>query len=308
MRVDYEREGPTSIWVVTVSHTSCRAAWNHCRGFVSRDGCVRAATACPDRRARGTDNTIQLKISCWSLAVYVTVLRFFPTVPVPSPRPSKQRRWTNLRATTRRGAPAFGEGSARLRGLRPVVRLHVRLAVMRPGGAAVASSGDNAFVLRGRGRPARLVGAYSVATPAAGRTTVHEGPRDPYDYRTTSVYMYPNAIKQDAYYREFVSHLSQPICPCAPGRETESTPHRSRHTVRRPRDSRAMCERVKPRAVSAHVFSAAPCPPPAAVPRDPGSTPVDPAGRPDPKRPAAGESGSVDAVQTSFSSTTTRAT
>jgi len=100
-------------------------------------------------------------------------------------------------------------------------------------GRAVASSGDNAFVLRGRGRPARLVGAYSVATPAAGRTTVHEGPRDPYDYRTTSVY--PNA-KQDAYYREFVSHLSQPICPCAPGRETESTPHRSRHTVRRPRD------------------------------------------------------------------------
>jgi hypothetical protein len=37
-----------------VSHTSCRAAWNHCRGFVSRDGCVRAATASPDRRARGT--------------------------------------------------------------------------------------------------------------------------------------------------------------------------------------------------------------------------------------------------------------
>ena len=61
------------------------------------------------------------------------------------------------------------------------------------------------------------------------------------------------------------------LSPCAPdGRLSKG--HRSRH---RP-GGRAMCERVKPRAVSAHVFSAAPCPPPAAVPRDPGSTPVDP--------------------------------
>ena len=86
-----------------------------------------------------------------------------------------------------------------------------------PGGAAVASSGDGTLSRRTTwsvdAQPAwSLVGAYSVATPVAGRTTVHEGPRDPYDYRTTSVY--PNA-KQDAYYREFVSHLSQPICPCA---------------------------------------------------------------------------------------------
>lgn len=231
MRVDYEREGPTHVYlrVVTVSHTSCRAAWNHCRGFVSHDGCVRAATASPDRRARGTEyssimSSIPLLEFCFSSRV--------PTRPIrPRPSNSKQRRScfmdeptcydaTSGPGTRRRVCPSARSptgGPARGRG---------------PGGAAVASSGDNAFVLRGRGRPARLVGAYSVATPAAGRTTVHEGPRDPYDYRTTSVY--PNA-KQDAYYREFVSHLSQPICPCAPGRETESTPHRSRHTVRRPR-------------------------------------------------------------------------
>ena len=228
MRVDYEREGPTSIWVVTVSHTSCRAAWNHCRGFVSHDGCVRAATASPDRRARGTEYS---SIPCWSL-----LLPFSRAAPVPSPEPatphpSKQRRrGGNLRATTRRAAPALGEGGL------PVCAVSDRWSGSRSWtrrGRGRVVGRDNAFVLRGRGRPARLVGAYSVATPAAGRTTVHEGPRDPYDYRTTSVY--PNA-KQDAYYREFVSHLSQPICPCAPGRETESTPHRSRHTVRRPRD------------------------------------------------------------------------
>ena len=155
---------------MTVSHTSCRAAWNHCRGFVSRDGCVRAATASPDRRARGTEYS---SIPCWRhSSAWSLQFCFFATRPVGRPPveattmdeptcydatsgPGTRRRvCPSARSPT--GGPARGRG---------------------PGGAAVASSGDNAFVLRGRGRPARLVGAYSVATPAAGRTTVHEGPR-----------------------------------------------------------------------------------------------------------------------------------
>ncbi len=163
MTVDYEREGPTSIWVVTVSHTSCRAAWNHCRGFVSRDGCVRAATASPDRRARGTEYS---SIPCsWSFATrFPRRPRSTDHAPVPRPPPRTPRpraplcrrsnddgRTLNLRPTcydatsgpgTRRRvcavsarSPTGGSGS----------RSWTRRGA--GAGAAVASSGDNAFLL-----------------------------------------------------------------------------------------------------------------------------------------------------------------
>ena len=120
--------------------------------------------------------------------------------------------------------------------------------------------------------------------------------------RTTSVY--PNA-KQDAYYQEFVSHSSHsPSAHALPdGRLSQ------RHTdLVTPSGGRAMCERVKPRAVSACVLRGPLPPRPPPCPE----TPVDPAGRPDPIRTRKDRppervlvSGSVDAVQMSFSSKTT---